>query len=367
MENKINYQCEIFSNRLKKKYKELRKWARKNRTTCYRLYNKDIPEIPLTLDLYEFLPEDITTKTEAALFLNNQNSKLSQNLTGIEQDIKKRTYILLYMYERPYKVQDDIEELFISKITIAIQNITGIPSTQIIKKIRKQQKGLNQYEKTSSLQEIKGLIQEKGQIFKINLSNYLDTGLFLDHRPLREQIRELSKNKRVLNLFCYTASFSVFAAEGNAQYIESVDLSNTYLNWAKENLLLNGFSDEKKYAFKKEDAIKFLQKKQNSKYEDLFDIIILDPPTFSNSKSTENILDINRDWINLVNNSLNLLKKDGILFFSTNSTRLSFKEQNILKTTKNGFEVNSEDITPLTIPKDFEGTKCHKCWKLSCK
>ena len=185
--------------------------------------------------------------------------------------------------------------------------------------------------------------------------------------PLREQIRELSKNKRVLNLFCYTASFSVFAAEGNAQYIESVDLSNTYLNWAKENLLLNGFSDEKKYAFKKEDAIKFLQKKQNSKYEDLFDIIILDPPTFSNSKSTENILDINRDWINLVNNSLNLLKKDGILFFSTNSTRLSFKEQNILKTTKNGFEVNAEDITPLTIPKDFEGTKCHKCWKLSCK
>ena len=98
MENKINYQCEIFSNRLKKKYKELRKWARKNRTTCYRLYNKDIPEIPLTLDLYEFLPENITTKTEAALFLNNQNSKLSQNLTGIEQEIKKKNiYLALHV------------------------------------------------------------------------------------------------------------------------------------------------------------------------------------------------------------------------------------------------------------------------------
>lgn len=367
MENKINYQCEIFSNRLKKKYRELRKWARKNRTTCYRIYNKDIPEIPLTLDLYEFLPEDITTKAEAALFLNSQNSKLSQNLNGIEQEIKKRTYAVLYMYERPYEIQEEQEELFISKITDAIQNIIGIPSFQIIKKIRRQQKGFNQYEKINSSKEIKGLIQEKGQIFKINLSNYLDTGLFLDHRPLREKIREISKGKRVLNLFCYTASFSVFAAEGNAQYIESIDLSNTYLTWAKENFLLNGFSDEKKYAFKKEDAIKFLQEKQNSKYEDLFDIIILDPPTFSNSKSTENILDINRDWVNLVKNSLNLLKKDGILFFSTNSTRLSFKEQNILKTTKNGFEVNIEDITSLTIPKDFEGAKCHKCWKLSCK
>lgn len=366
MENKIDYQAEIFANRLKKKNKELRKWARKNRITCYRLYNKDIPEIPLSIDLYEFLPDDITTKTESALFLNRQNTELSLNNQQIEKEIKSRSYVILNLYERPYKKEEKEEEIWLSKMEEKIAEVLEIPSNHIISKYRKQQKGLNQYEKIENSFEIKGLIQEFGQIFKINLTSYLDTGLFLDHRPLRKEIRNISKNKKVLNLFCYTGSFSVYAAEGLAKSVESVDLSNTYLTWTKENLLLNNFKDENKFIFTKSDVIKFLKDKIEQKDKEFYDLIILDPPTFSNSKSTQNILDINKDWVKLCCDCLKLLSEKGILFFSTNSTRLSFKPE-LLSDNLKEFNLEIEDITSFSIPKDFESSKCHKCYKISRK
>lgn len=366
MENKTEYQCQLFENRLKKKYKELRKWARKNRITCYRMYDKDIPEIPVSLDLYEFLPDDVTTTTECALFMNAQNTKLSQNIPGIEAEIKTRTYAVLYLYERPYEKDAEEEELWLSAMQKTAADVLNIPENHIIKKQRKMQKGQNQYEKITDSFVIKGLVQEQGQVFKINLTSYLDTGLFFDHRPLRKTIRDEASGKKVLNLFCYTGSFSVYAAQGNAKAIESIDMSNTYLSWAKENLTQNDFIDEKKFTFTKTDAVEFLKSKQKENSQDqLYDIIILDPPTFSNSKSTETVLDINRQWGELVNYCLNILNKNGTLYFSTNSTKLHFDETQFIKSTRSGLTVKYTDITNSTIPKDFEGTKCHKCWKFT--
>lgn len=393
MENKTEYQSQLFANRLKKKYKELRKWARKNRISCYRIYNKDIPEIPVSLDLYEFLPNQINNTLEVAKFLSEQNNEICANNLQVEQEIKERTFAVLYLYERPYQKSDDEEEQWLSAIGNKACEVLGIPQNHLIKKMRKHQKGTNQYEKSPLSNDISSIpyleyenIQEQGQIFKINLSSYLDNGLFFDHRPLRTMIRDTSSKKSVLNLFCYTGSFSVYAAQGNASTVESVDLSNTYLDWAKQNMQLNGFSDKNKYIFTRSDCIKFLQEKaislkkminsenQKSKLPQeiknsvqTYDIIILDPPTFSNSKNTYNVLDINKDWPQLVKDSLNILNKNGILYFSTNSERLKFNLEQLPKNTVSGFSIECEDITALTIPNDYANTKPHRCWKFTVK
>ena len=393
MENKTEYQAQLFANRLKKKYKELRKWARKNRITCYRIYNKDIPEIPVSLDLYEFLPSYITTPIEVAKFLTEQNEKISQNDFHTEKDIKSRTFAVLYLYERPYEKQYEQEEIWLNAMQKAAGEVLGIEESHIIKKMRKHQKGANQYEK----KDIKSsddntyfsdsdfqFVQEQGQIFKINLSSYLDNGLFFDHRPLRTIIRDTSSKKRVLNLFCYTGSFSVYAAQGNAAYVESVDLSNTYLDWAKQNMQNNGFSDKHKYVFTRSDCMVFLQQKavaqkkvlsatkQNTPIPDeikkkaqTYDIIILDPPTFSNSKNTSNVLDINKDWPQLVKDSLNILNPNGVLYFSTNSERLKFNIEQIPQMTIFGYKIECEEITAQTIPNDYTSSKPHRCWKIT--
>lgn len=395
MENKTEYQAQLFANRLKKKYKELRKWARKNRITCYRIYNKDIPEIPVSLDLYEFLPSFVTTPIEVAKFLSEQNDKISQNDLQTEKDIKSRTFAVLYLYERPYEKQYEQEEIWLNAMQKAAGEVLGIEQNHIIKKMRKHQKGSNQYEKkdaqstnfNADFSEFDfQYVQEQGQIFKINLSSYLDNGLFFDHRPLRSIIRDTSSKKRVLNLFCYTGSFSVYAAQGNASFVESVDLSNTYLVWAKQNMQNNGFSDNHKYVFTRSDCMVFLQQKavaqkkllassnQNIPISDeikknaqTYDIIILDPPTFSNSKNTSNVLDINKDWPQLVKDALNILNPNGILYFSTNSERLKFNIEQIPQKTISGCQIECEDITPQTIPNDYAASKPHRCWKFSVK
>ncbi len=371
VEEKNLYQKELFTNRLKKKYRELKKYARKNRISSYRLYDRDIPEIPLSLDIYEFLPEEISDKIECARYLNDINSRISANDPYVEKELEKNRYAVLYLYERPYEKLEEEEEIWLSLMQDAACDVLGIEKAHVIKKMRKMQKGQNQYEKAEGT-KITGLTQEQGELFKIDLSSYLDTGLFFDHRVLRKNIRDLSRGKRVLNLFCYTGSFSVYAAEGGAKYVESVDLSNTYLSWAKENMNLNGFSDEEKFVFTKADVIFWLEteaknmrenkplpeNKGKSEAKKPFDIIILDPPTFSNSKSTQNVLDINRDYIKLIKDCLSLLSEKGVLYFSTNSKTLQFEKEKLPA----GVQV--QDVTGESIPKDFEGTKCHRLWKI---
>ncbi len=359
MENKDSYQADLFTNRLKKKYRELRKWARKSGAGCYRVYDRDIPEIPLSLDVYEFLPEELHGSDERKAFVAEQNARVAANDPLIEKELESRRYAVLYLYERPYEKPEDEETAWLSLMAISASYALSIPVSHVIKKMRRQQKGLSQYEKSAEGAALCGIVHEQDLFFSVNLTSYLDTGLFFDHRPLRALLRENAGGKRVLNLFCYTGSFSVYAAAGGASYVESVDLSNTYLGMARNNMAQNGFSDAKKYVFTKADAIKWLlQRSENVSSAPRFDIIVLDPPTFSNSKSSENILDINRDWPLLVEQCVSLLNPNGILYFSTNSSRLSFDEKRLPKNTQ------CRDITAATVPRDFEGTKCHRCWKI---
>lgn len=367
------YQAELFSNRLKRKYKELRKQMRKNRISCYRLYDRDIPEVPVSLDLYEFLPDGVDSVMEAARFMADQNERLSANDPAIEKEIKERTWAVLYLYERPYEKSEEEETLWLDAMAKAAADILGIDKNHIIKKSRghKSHKEDEQYQKNDSQIAIEGLVQEQGQLFRVDLTSYLDTGLFFDHRPLRATVRDTSGKKRVLNLFCYTGSFSVYAAQGNASYVESVDLSNTYLAWAKDNMKLNGFTDKKKYDFTRADCQVFLQEKavaaKGGKLadEELYDLIILDPPTFSNSKATSDVLDINRDWPQLVKDCLNILTPGGKLYFSTNSERIKFDISKIPPKTAAGSNFTCKEITEETIPVDFAGKKPHKAWQFT--
>ncbi len=374
-QTKTSYQAELFSNRLKKKYKELRKWARKNRISCYRLYDRDIPEVPVSLDLYEFLPDGVDSVIETARFMSDQNARLSANDPTVEQGIKERTYAVLYLYERPYEKSDEDEAEWLNAMAEAASAVLGIEASHIVKKSRghKSHKDDEQYQKNDSAQEISGFVQEQGQIFRVDLTTYLDTGLFFDHRPLRTVVRDTASKKRVLNLFCYTGSFSVYAAQGNASYVESVDLSNTYLTWAKDNMKQNGFSDKKRYAFTKADCMRFLQEKAvaaksgSLAKEELYDLIVLDPPTFSNSKATTDVLDINRDWPQLVKDCLNILAPGGRLYFSTNSERIKFDISKIPAKTAAGTDFIWKEITEETIPQDYAGKKAHKVWEFVLK
>ena len=394
-DDRTRYQAELFANRLKRKYKELRKQMRKNRVSCYRLYDRDIPEVPVSLDLYEFLPESVDSIIETARFMAEQNARLSANEPGVEAEIKSRTYAVLYLYERPYEKAEAEEKAWMNAMAKAAAEVLGIEENHIIQKSRghKSHKGDDQYQKNMdprvkpeddrssnvivgldpTIHTITGRVIEQGQLFQLDLTSYLDTGLFFDHRPLRAVVRDTCSKKRVLNLFCYTGSFSVYAAQGNASYVESVDLSNTYLSWAKENMKLNGFSDKKRYVFTKADCMRFLQEKAvaaksgDLTKEELYDLIILDPPTFSNSKSTADVLDINRDWPQLVKDCLNILSPGGTLYFSTNSERIKFDNKKIPPKTAAGFDFTCTDITEQTIPADYAGKKPHKVWKFICQ
>jgi len=195
-----------------------------------------------------------------------------------------------------------------------------------------------------------GLQKNKLQ-FIVNLSDYLDTGLFLDHRVTREKVRGEAKDKRVLNLFSYTGSFSVYAASGEANEVVTVDLSNTYLDWAKRNMQLNDFVDLSKYKFIQADVLQYF----NSVPENYFDVIILDPPTFSNSKRMEDILDIQRDHVRLINDCLRILRSNGKIYFSTNYKKFVFEKASIQSSSIKG-------ITKQTTPFDFEGRINRICY-----
>ena len=372
-QQKLENQKTLFSNRLKRKIKELKKWARKNKISCYRIYDRDIPEIPVSLDLYEFLPDHIQNKIEAAKYTSFVAERISQNDPTVQGELVLNTYAVIYLYERPYEKDENEEEFWFDQMAKTAAEVLNIPFSHIVKKERKRQRGTNQYEKDEekeSIYAIKGLTQECGELFNIDLTSYLDTGLFFDHRPLRSIVRETASKKSVLNLFCYTGSFSVYAAEGGAKKVESVDLSNTYLTTAKNNMDLNGFSDKNAYIYTRQDVIEFLKEKAvkakagELKEDEYYDMIILDPPTFSNSKNTYNVLDINKDWPKLCKDCLNILAPGGILYFSSNSTKLSFDKSLLPQATVKNKVIMITDMTESSIPKDFEGTKCHKLWEL---
>ena len=203
-EDKTKYQAELFANRLRRKYKELRKQMRKNRVCCYRLYDRDIPEVPVSLDLYEFLPDEVDSVLEAARFMAAQNERLSANDPAVEREIKERTFAVLYLYERPYEKSDEEEAAWLDAMSEAASSVVGIDKAHIVLKARRKKSHKEedeQYQKNETGNVVAGLVMEQGQLFRLDLSSYLDTGLFFDHRPLRAVVRDTCSKKRVLNLF----------------------------------------------------------------------------------------------------------------------------------------------------------------------
>lgn len=354
---KTQAQAELLKNRIAKNSKALRKWARKNLVTAYRLYDRDIPEIPLAIDLYEFLPDDIKSPEEAQVFLQEQAAAESANTPGAAANRLERAYLKVFLYERPYEKPEEEERKWLEAMTDALSECLQIDKGRITTKTRLHDKGGSQYAKQEGSQAQKasaplaGRVFENGAVFYVDLSTYLDTGLFLDMRAARAMVKANAKGKRVLNLFCYTSSFSIAAAFGGAASVQSVDLSNTYLDWSRKNAALNGL-DKKGLEWTKADVMQFLDF-----CKEKFDMIILDPPTFSASKSAKESLDTNRDWPLLCAKCLKLLDKDGELYFSTNSRSLKF-DAGLLP----GALV--QEITEQTIDLDFKTKKSHRMWLL---
>ena len=314
----------MFQNRLAKVFRHISRQARRLHVSCYRVYDHDLPEFPFCVEIYE-----------------------------------DKLYVA--EYKRYHGFTEEQHDDWIKKSIEVMSEVFHVYPENIFLKLRKVKGGrTDQYKKTGE-QGHEFVIHENDLKFIVNLSDYLDTGLFLDHRITREIIRKESSGKRVLNLFCYTGSFSVYAAAGGATEIVSVDLSKTYLSWAKRNMELNGFVDNSPLGPPERtglggvhaDVMEYLQ----TLPENYFDIVILDPPTFSNSRRMDEFLDIQRDHAQLINDCLKGLKKKGVLYFSTNSRKFILDKDKINSS-------SIKDITKATTPFDFEGKLFRYCFRI---
>ena len=310
----LTAKLQMFENRLRKVYKIRSKEASRLAVECYRLFDRDLPEFPLIIDIYK---DDV----------------------------------LVTEYRSQHRLTDEEYEAWLDGSLEVVKMVLSKNNDQLYLKERKVKEGRkDQYRKTDSQKEFK-TVKESGLNFLVNLNDYLDTGLFLDHRITRSMVREKSYQKNVLNLFCYTGSFSVYAAAGNAAEVTSIDLSNTYLDWARKNMQLNGFTGDQ-YTYIKADVLQELPKLNDCEY----DIIILDPPTFSNSKSMKEIFDIQAMHVELINTCLKKLKKNGELIFSTNSRKFHLEEDLI--------EGAVQNITTSTEPFDYKGKLLRWCYSI---
>ena len=305
-----------FANRLGKNAKHYLKWARRHDIEAWRLYDRDIPQFPFAIDVYG-------------------------------------GQIHLQEYDTGWLMPPEEYEAWLAEVLEAVAFITGFAPADIHLKRRERQKGTQQYEKTGRAGE-DFIVHEHGRRFWVNLEKYLDTGLFLDHRNTRQRVGEMAAGKRFLNLFAYTGSFSVYAATGGAAASETVDLSNTYLDWARRNFELNGI-DEARHQIVRADVFQYLQAAAQAGKQ--FDLMVMDPPSFSNSKKMLDILDIQRDHLRLIDGAMALLASDGLLFFSNNLRSFALDEAVAQK-----YAV--KEISKQSVPEDFRNKKIHQCWEI---
>lgn len=305
----------MFRNRLEKVYRHLSKQARRQGITCYRIYDHDLPEFPLLIETYD-------------------------------------GRLAVSEYKRRHGFTDEEHDQWLAECTAIISSVTGITPGSIFLRLRQRNDHReSQYQKLAE-EKNEFVVEEAGLKFWVNLSDYLDTGLFLDHRLTRQMVREEAQGKRVLNLFCYTGSFSVYAVAGGATAVTSVDLSKTYLAWTERNQQLN-FPLFQNHAVLHADVLAYLKTLPPGS----FDLIVMDPPTFSNSKRMEAVLDIQRDHVWLINDCLRALSPGGVLYFSTNYTRFVLDTGNIRTT-------DIKDMTKATTPFDFSGKLKRQCFRL---
>ncbi len=313
----------MLANRLVNRFRHVAKWARRQGITCFRLYEKDIPEFPMIVDWYE-------------------------------------GDVVAWFYHR---TRDDTFEREVAYRRLAEEEIlTGleIPRERLFIKFRARQRDgagdRDQYERFDTRGFVK-VVQELGLKFEVNLSDYLDTGLFLDHRFTRQLVRERSAGKRVLNLFAYTGAFTVYARGGGASATTTVDMSKTYLAWAERNLALNGFSLGPDHRLVHEDCLAYLA--AGPAKDESYDIIVCDPPTFSNSKRMQaDSFAIDRDWPQLLRWLRAWMAPGAVLYFSTNSRGLKFDEAEVPA------DLHAREITNQTVPEDFRNERIHRCWRI---
>ena len=261
--------AQMFANRLKKNFDKLSGWAEREAISCYRLYDADMPEYAFAIDLYQSDPAGTAGR-----------------------------WLYVQEYAPPATVDRDRARARREEAISVLPEVTGLPADAIYWRTRRPQKGKSQYEAIADVQE-RVVVEEGGLKFLVNFTDYLDTGLFLDHRATRARIRAASKGKRFLNLFCYTGVATVYAAAGGAASTTSIDMSRTYLDWAKRNLSINGIHGE--HRFVQEDCLAWLAAEERERY----DLIFLDPPTFSNSKRMDHEFDVQRDHVDLIRATLN--------------------------------------------------------------
>ena len=309
---------QMVANRLQKNLKKLAKWRQANEIECFRVYDADMPEYAVAIDVY-----------------------------GSDIHIAE--------YAAPKSVKEADANRRFEELLDAVQVVFGVKDrSDIAVKRRAKQRGQNQYERVSTRNE-RRLINELGAKLWINLFDYLDTGLFLDHRPIRARIRDEASGKRFLNLFCYTGVATVHAGLGGARYSTSVDLSNTYLDWFRENLAINGLSEQKHRAIKR-DVFTWLREEEGE-----YDLVLLDPPTFSNSKSTSADFDVQRDHEALISLTMDRLSDDGVMYFSNNNRRFELATALMER-------YCVEDITRESLGPDFErAPNIHQCWRFAHK
>ncbi|MFP4364101.1 MAG: bifunctional 23S rRNA (guanine(2069)-N(7))-methyltransferase RlmK/23S rRNA (guanine(2445)-N(2))-methyltransferase RlmL [Spirochaetia bacterium] len=306
---------EMFRNRIKKNLADKEKWAKEKGITCYRLYDADMPEYNMSVDIYE------------------------------------GGYLHVQEYAPPKSVPRRTSEKRLSDALTVLKKELDVPSEKCAIKQKKPQKGKNQYGK-QDFQENFITVHEGGLAFKVNLFDYLDTGIFLDHRPMRNRIRSIARGKSVLNLFSYTCTVSVYAAAGGAKKAVSVDSSRTYLEWGKENFSLNNIHP-RAHIFLRADCTEWLKDEEYS-----YDIIFCDPPTFSNAKNRD-LFDVQKDHAQLITLCMKRLNTGGTLYFSTNFRRFTMDDDISTR-----FAV--KDITEETTPYDFQGSKrTHQCYEIT--
>ena len=311
--------AEMFANRLRKNLKQLGKWAAREKISCYRLYDADMPEYALAIDLYQ----------GAVRWAHVQEYAAPKSVD-------------------PGKAAERLREAL-----SAIPQVLDIPAAQMFLKVRQKQKGAAQYERLSEHGTFHTVLED-GLKLQVNFTDYLDTGLFLDHRPTRRLLRERARDKRFLNLFGYTGTATVHAAAGGARSTTTVDMSRTYLDWARRNLMLNGF-EGKEHEIIQADVLVWLEDAAERRY----DLIFLDPPTFSTSKRMQDTLDIQRDHVALIQAAGRLLTPAGELIFSTNFRRFRLEREALA-------EFAIEDLSRATLPKDFErDPRIHQCFRLT--
>ncbi|HEY0766607.1 MAG TPA: bifunctional 23S rRNA (guanine(2069)-N(7))-methyltransferase RlmK/23S rRNA (guanine(2445)-N(2))-methyltransferase RlmL [Steroidobacteraceae bacterium] len=313
----------MFANRLGKNLKRLRGWAQRAGVSCYRLYDADMPEYAFAIDWYR----------------------------AIEPD---ESWLYVQEYAAPAEIELDAVRRRRGEVLATLPQATGVASERIRVRMRRRTRRGQQYEKLNEQTHFR-VVTEGGFKFRVNFEDYLDTGLFLDQRVTRARLRDAARGKRFLNLFAYTGTATVYAAAGGAATTTSVDLSRTYLEWAQRNLALNGLAGDA-HVWVQADCREWLQEAARGSAR--FDLVFLDPPTFSNSKRMEGVLDIERDHPELIDACARLLAPDGLIIFSTNAQRFRLAEMLAER-----YQIR--DVSAVTLPKDFvRNPRIHRCFEV---